>query len=240
MRTSNPALARSIVAIGSLLSLAANGQTPAAPQAADLVLRGGAVFTADASHPAATAVAVRGDRIVYVGADEGVAQFIGAATRTIEIGDGMVLPGFHDSHVHIAAGGLGLATCDLSRDENGDAVVAHIATCARDNPSSAWVTARGWQLGVFPAANPTRQPLDAAVPDRPASFMSAGGHSGWVTSRALAAAEVTAETPDPQGGRIERDAATNEPTGTLRELAVVLVRSLVPPPSEAELKAGIV
>ena len=62
----------------------------------------------------------------------------------------MLLPGFHDSHVHIAAGGLGLATCDLSSDETVDAVTAHVAACARDNPSAAWVTGRGWQLGVFP------------------------------------------------------------------------------------------
>src|SRR5262245_21450109 len=179
-----------VLVVAASLALAANGQTPA-PQAADLVLRGGAVFTADASNAAASAVAVRAGRIVYVGDDAGVARFVGAATRTIEIGDGMVLPGFHDSHVHIAAGGLGLATCDVSNDENAEAVIAHIATCARDNPSSAWVTGRGWQLGVFPDANPTRQQLDAAVPDRPAFFMSADGHSGWANTRALAAAEVT-------------------------------------------------
>ena len=121
MRTRKSALARSVVAVGCLFALVAKGQPP---QAADLVLRGGAVFTADASNPAATAIAVRGGRIVYVGADAGVAQFVGPATRTLEIGDGMVLPGFHDSHVHVAAGGLGLATCDLSRDENADAVLA--------------------------------------------------------------------------------------------------------------------
>jgi len=233
-------LVRGIVAIGFATAVAANGQTPTAPQAAELVLRGGAVFTAGASNPTATAVGVRDGRIVYVGDDEGAARFVGAATRTIEIGDGMVLPGFHDSHVHIAAGGLGLAACDVSRDDNAEAVVAHIATCARENPGSAWVTGRGWQLGVFPDASPTRQQLDAAVPDRPAFFMSADGHSGWANSRALAAAEVTAATPDPRGGRIERDAATREPTGTLRDLAVTLVRRLAPPPTEAELEAGIV
>ena len=146
-----------IVAASLVLPFVANGQTPSAPQAADLVLRGGVVFTADASTPTATAVAVRSGRIVYVGDDEGVARFVGAATRTVEIGDGMVLPGFHDSHVHIAAGGLGLAACDLSRDENAEAVVAHVAACARENPGSSWVMGRGWQLGVFPDANPTRQ-----------------------------------------------------------------------------------
>src|SRR5262245_10579990 len=152
----------------------------------------------------------------------------------------MLLPGFHDSHVHIATGGLGLATCDLSNDETADAVMTHVAACARDNPSSAWVTGRGWQLGVFPDARPPGQQLDAVVPDRPAFFMAADGHSAWVNSRALASAQVTAATPDPQGGRIERDAATNEPIGTLRDLAVSLVSQRVPRPSEAEIKAAIV
>ena len=118
------------------------------------MLRGGAVFTADADNPAANAVAVRGGRIVYVGDDEGVGRFVGATTRTIEIAGGLVLPGFHDSHVHIVAGGLGLASCDLSGDDTAEAVATHIAACARDNPSSAWVTGRGWQLGVFPECAP--------------------------------------------------------------------------------------
>jgi predicted amidohydrolase YtcJ len=231
------ALACAIAAAGCVFAAAVQGQTT---QVAELVLRGGAVFTADASNPAATAVAVRGGRIVYVGDDEGVTRFIGSATRTIEIGGGMLLPGFHDSHVHIAAGGLGLAACDLSRDESADAVIAHVATCARDNPSSAWVTGRGWQLGVFPNAHPTRQQLDAVVPDRPAFFMAVDGHSGWANSRALAAAGVTAESRDPQGGRIERDPVTREPTGTLRDVAAGLVAGKAPPPSEAEIKAAIV
>jgi predicted amidohydrolase YtcJ len=231
---------RWIVTPGLVLAFAANGQTPPAPRPAELVLRGGAVFTADAANPTATAVAVRGGRIVYVGDDDGVGAFVGAATRTIDIAGGMLLPGFHDSHVHIAAGGLGLANCDLSRDDTADAVLGRIAACARDNPSSAWVRGGGWQLGVFPNANPTRQQLDAVVPDRPAFFMSADGHSGWANTLALTSAQVTAATPDSQGGRIERDAATGEPTGTLRDLAVGLVTRGLPPPSDAEIKAAIV
>jgi len=232
-------IASCMVASGTPLATAAHAQAPAFVEPAQLVLRGGAVFTADAETPAATAVAVRAGRIVYVGDDAGVDQFVGSDTRTLEIGDGLMLPGFHDSHVHIAAGGLGLAACDLSGDETVEAVTNHIAACARDNPSAAWVRGRGWQLGVFPDARPTRQQLDAVVPDRPAFFMSADGHTGWANSRALALAEVTATTPDPQGGRIERDAA-REPTGTLRDAAAMLVARHAPAPSNAEIKAAIV
>ena len=101
------------------------------------------------------------------------------------------------------------------------------------------MTGRGWQLGVFPDAHPTRGQLDAIVPDRPAYFMAADGHSVWANSRALAIAGVTAATPDPQGGRIERDAATNEPTGTLRDTAAMLVARHVPLPSAADVKTAI-
>lgn len=226
--------------LGWLFVAASVAAQQGATAPAELVLRGGAVFTADANNPSANAVAVRAGRIVYVGDDAGVERFIAADTRTIEIGSGILLPGLHDSHVHIAVGGLSLATCDLSEDDTVEAVVAHIAACARGNPAAEWVTGRGWQLGVFSAANPKREQLDAIVPDRPAFFMAADGHSGWANSRALELAGITAATPDPPGGRIERDAGTGTPSGTLRETAVIMVRRLAPQPGEAEIKAGIV
>jgi predicted amidohydrolase YtcJ len=243
MAVVNPRAGGLVCAAAIALAFAARAQAPRVPSTAkpaELVLHAGAVYTADARVPAARAVAVRDGRIVYVGDDDGVRRFVGAGTRTIEIGDGMLLPGFHDSHVHIAAGGLGLATCDLSGDETAEAVAAHIASCARDNPAAQWVTGRGWQLGVFPDARPTRQQLDAIVPDRPAFFMAVDGHSGWANSRALELAEITAATPDPPGGRIERDSATGEPSGTLRETAAISVARRVPRPSEDEIKAAIV
>jgi predicted amidohydrolase YtcJ len=100
------------------------------------------------------------------------------------------------------------------------------------------VTGGGWQLGLFPDANPTRQQLDAVVPDRPAFFAGADGHSVWVNSRALTAAGVTAATPDPPGGRIERD-ANGEPSGTLRDSAAALIRRVMPRPTQADIEAGI-
>ena len=102
------------------------------------------------------------------------------------------------------------------------------------------MTGRGWQLGVFPDAHPKREQLDAVVPDRPAFFMAADGHSGWANSRALELAEITTATADPPGGRIERDPATNEPTGTLRETAAILVARRAPRPGEADMKSAIV
>ncbi len=103
----------------------------------------------------------------------------------------------------------------------------------------SWVEGGGWELPVFPDANPDKARLDALVPDRPALLTSADGHSAWANSRALAAAGITRATPDPRHGRIERDARTGEPSGTLRESAVALVARVAPPPSSTELAEAL-
>jgi hypothetical protein len=98
-------------------------------------------------------------------------------------------------------------------------------------PSSAnteWLRGGGWQLPIFPDANPHKNLLDEIAPDHPAYLSAADGHSAWVNTRALQIAGITAATPDPPGGRIERDPATGEPTGTLREAATRLVRRHMP------------
>jgi predicted amidohydrolase YtcJ len=219
-----------------LLASNLNAQVPAA----DLVFRGGTVYTADVEQPSASAVAVREGRIVYVGGEPGVDALIAPSTRVVDLQTGMLLPGFHDSHIHVAQGGLGLVSCDLSSEPNEEAIALHIAACARENPQAAWVTGRGWQPSAFANANPTRGQLDAIVSDRPAFFMAGDGHSAWLNSRALEAAGITRATPDPQGGRIERDPGTGEPTGTLRDLAVGLVLAVIPGPTTADFEAGII
>jgi hypothetical protein len=92
---------------------------------------------------------------------------------------------------------------------------------------------------VFPEGNPRKEQLDEAVSDRPAYIESADGHSGWANSKALALAGITKDTPDPAGGRIERDIVTKQPTGTLRESARELVTSRIPPATAEENAAGL-
>jgi predicted amidohydrolase YtcJ len=231
------------VIAASLLSPILVGQTPATPASlasADIVFRGGVVYTADASRPSARAVAIRAGRIVYVGDDEGVQPFVAVSTRVVDLQGGMLLPGFHDSHVHVLQGGLGMVSCDLSTDATAEAIIAHIARCAREAPEAAWVTGRGWQLSAFVDANPTSHELDAVVPDRPAFFTAADGHSAWLNTRALAAAQIAGSTPDPAGGRIERDPVTGEPTGTLRDMAAGVVLRVLPPPTSEEMEAAVI
>ena len=205
---------------------------------ADLALTGGAVYTLDAARSWAQAVAIRAGRIVYVGSDAGIAPWIGAKTRVVALGGRMLLPGFQDAHVHPMSGGLELTLCDLNDLATRAAVVEKVRACAAQQPGE-WLVGGGWALPIFPGGNPDRELLDELSPQRPAYLSAADGHSSWVNSRALALAKVDAETPDPPNGRIERDPASGEPTGTLRESAMDLVAGLLPRPTPAELEAGL-
>lgn len=205
---------------------------------ADVVFRGGPVYTVDSTRPHATAVAVSGTRIVYVGDDAGVDALIGPKTRVIDLKGRMLLPAFHDSHVHPVTAGLRLDECALDDLTTPAQVADSIAKCARARPADAWFRGHGWQLPVFPHANPGRALLDSLVPDRPAYVRAADGHSAWVNSRALALANVTARTKNPPDGRIERDAAGN-PSGTLREGAADLVEALLPKTTAEERVRGL-
>ena len=169
----------------------------------------------DAARSWAESLAVSGDRIVFVGADRDVTGFIGPKTRVVDLGGRFVLPGFHDRHVHPVSGGVELTQCDLNSSADRDEVLQRLRDCVARLGDRPWLVGGGWDLTLFPGGLADRRDLDAILPDRPALLASADGHSSWVNSKALELAGVTAATPDPEGGRIERDAA-GAPIGTLR------------------------
>ena len=166
---------------------------------------------------------------------------IGPRTEVVELAGRMVLPGFHDSHIHPISGGMRALSCSLVEARTIDAILAKVRECAREPRSDAqgWLIGAGWDLSLFPAANPHRSMLDAVVPDRPVFLEGADGHSAWVNSRALAIAGIDRSTPDPRNGVIERDRSSGEPSGTLRESAAALVSSRLPPPSAEDRRAGL-
>jgi predicted amidohydrolase YtcJ len=224
----------------ALAAIALAAATPALANElrADLVFVGGAIYTVDAARSWASAVAVRDGRIVYVGDDSGARALVGAATRVIALEGRMLLPGFQDSHVHPLFGGVELIQCDLQASESAAEVLARVERCAAELPGDDWLEGSGWDLPLFPGGNPHRRALDAIAAHRPIVLSSADGHTVWVNSRALELAGITATTPDPPAGRIERD-ADGSPSGTLRESAAALVRRLVPPPSAELQREGL-
>ena len=204
---------------------ACSGETPA-----DRVFLNGAVYTVDSHRSRAEAVAVRDGRIVARGQQREVRGLVGSATEVTELAGAMLLPGFHDSHIHILVGVATEGDCDLLRLESQEAVQARLLEC-RSLPgygAERWVLGGGWSEWLWPDANPGKAQLDALFPDRPVYLESSFGHAAWVNSRALALAGVDRRTQDPPDGVIERDAATREPSGTLRDAAMLLVKEALP------------
>jgi predicted amidohydrolase YtcJ len=206
---------------------------------AELVLRGGVVRTMEASMPTASAVAVRLGRIVYVGDDAGATAFVGPGTEVVDLAGRMVLPGFHDTHVHPVSGGTALSDCDLHAATSREDVVRLVGDCAARATGAAWVRGGGYSPTIFDDGAPPRELLDSLVPDRPAYLEDATGHAAWVNGRALAAAGVDARTPNPAPDGIVVRRADGSAQGTLREAAMELVSRRVPPHTEAELGAGL-
>ena len=205
---------------------------------ADVVFRGGAVYTVDPPRTWAQAVAVKGERIVSVGTDESVAELIGLKTEVHDLHGRMLLPGFQDAHVHPPSGGLETLECNLNEAYTREGYERIVADYASEHPDVEWIRGGGWSMDSFPGGTPTKQILDRIVPDRPVYLPNRDGHGAWVNSRALELAGITRETPDPPDGRIERDDA-GDPAGTLHEGAMDLVDKLMPPVTEAEWEEGL-
>jgi predicted amidohydrolase YtcJ len=226
---------RASLAIVALLCLVACGPVP---EDVDLLLTQGRVYTVDPAQPWAEAVAIRGGRIVAVGTTADLAARYRAKHQRALAG-AMVLPGFHDAHVHPEGAGIELSQCDLNGLSSVDAILATVRGCVESTPGDGWIVGGGWNLSLFPQAHPRKESLDEITTERPIALTGADGHSTWANSKALALAGIDATTPNPVHGIIERDRATGEATGTLREAAQGLLREVVPEPTRAEREAGL-
>jgi predicted amidohydrolase YtcJ len=214
------------------VTVSANGTS------ADLVFVNGSVYTVDAVRSWAQAVAVKDGSIAAVGTEDGIRELRGPRTEVVDLGGGLLLPGFQDAHVHPVSGGVEMLQCDLSELDTSQDYLTAIAEYAAGRPDEPWILGGGWSMDAFPGGVPTKEPLDAAVSDRPVYLPNRDGHSVWVNSKALELAGVTSETPDPGDGRIEHG-SDGEPTGALHEGAAHLVERLVPPFDADLVYAGL-
>ncbi len=198
------------------------------------VFRNAAVFDGHSHLGDVGDVVVDGGRVVAVGADVAPA---GAAV--VDVAGGLLLPGFTDAHVHPVQGGLERLACDLSGlPVDRTAYLAHVREYAAAHPESEWVQGGGWAMAAFPGGLPTAAELDAVVAERPVALVNRDHHGMWANSRALALAGITADTPDPAHGRIERD-AHGVPSGVLHEGAMDLLGPVLPAADDAQLRAGL-
>jgi len=208
------------------------------PDPADLLMTNARVYTVNPAHPWAEAVAVKGDKIIFVGTSREARKFAGKETKIIDAGGKLLLPGIQDSHLHFLSGSLNLTRVDLSETRTVEEIQDRIRRFAAAHPEQKWVQGRGWMYSAFPGNMPHKKYLDEVVPDRPAVMRCADGHTSWVNSRALVLAGITRKTPDPADGKIVRD-SQSEPTGALLEGASELVSRLIPEPDREEKLAAL-
>lgn len=248
-------LARHLIALAGLCAAAA----PASAQtsAADLLLVNGRVYTlawdepsldgipaanaprsAGGFHPDAEAVAIRGDRIVFVGGGRDAGAWRGPKTRVIDLCGATVLPGLVDSHTHIVGLGERESQVDLVGVATEAEAVERVAAFAKNVPKGQWILGRGWDEGAWANHYPTRKLLGERVPDHPVLLSGLHGFAVWANALALERAGITRATAVPKGGEIVKDAA-GEPTGVLLNRATSLLTGAVPPPTDEQYEAYV-
>jgi hypothetical protein len=198
----------------------------------DLLLYNGSIHTLDPSQPVAEALLLRDGRVFARGSyDELRTRAPGA--RALDLAGRTALPGFEDAHLHLCMHGMSLAQADLVGAATLPQALERVQQAATRQAGAGWLLGGGWDHNLWPEPSmPTRHDLDRVLAERPVALDSKDRHSLWVNGLALRLAGVGAETPDPPGGRIWRD-ATGAPTGILSESARQLVGAVIPPPGEA-------
>ena len=211
-----------------LISLGACEVSEDAP-GADIVFTGGAVYKVTDTDPWATTVAVTNNRITYVGNDANIKSLIGPNTRVVNLDGKMLMPGFQDAHVHPVDSGMTFNQCAVFDLPQLDDLLDAIKKCVDERPDADWIVGAGWYVSTFaPTGIPNKQMLDAIAPNTPITLLSNAAHSVWANSAAIERAGITADTKDPEGGKIDRDPITGEPSGSFQESAMPLIQNFEP------------
>jgi hypothetical protein len=236
---------------------AASTPLVAQPAPADLLLVGGHVYTlawddpapdgtpaanaprsAAGLRPDAEAVAIRGDRIVFVGSAGEAQAWRGPKTRVIDLGGATVLPGLVDSHTHVVGLGEAQSQVDLVGVATEAEAVARVAAFAKAVPKGQWILGRGWDEGAWANHYPTQQLLSERVPGHPVLLMGLHTFAAWGNRLALERAGLTRATTAPEGGTIVKD-GNGEPTGLLLNRATSLLTDAIPAPTPEQYEAFV-
>jgi predicted amidohydrolase YtcJ len=221
---------RSVTVLPALLACAcslpvAYAAAPPVQLEADTVLSNGQF---DLHGEWASELAIKRGVIVAIGNSAELDRYKGPNTKVIDLHGAAVVPGLHDMHVHPMGAGLTELACRFPQGSGPAVVQKAIQQCAAQHAKGEWITGGQWDAASFGATPPNKEFLDRAAPNNPVVLTDISGHSAWANSQALRLAHITAATPNPPGGIIEKD-AKGEPTGLLREAGAALVRAIVPP-----------
>ncbi len=209
--------------------------TAAAP---DILFVNGTVHTMDENNPTAEAVAISGKLITAVGDSEELLATADDGTEVVDLAGQVIFPGFFDTHVHPVFGGMSDLNCKIPQGSSAESIQNIVSACAENAKDGEWIYGGQWDAASIGKV-PDRGLLDAVVSDRPVLLHDTSGHSALANGQALAIAGITRDTPNPEGGIIERD-SNGEPTGVLRESAIGLVRLHQPPADEAKIRRALI
>ena len=199
----------------------------ASAETADSVYRNGNIYTVDEDFSTASAIAIKGDRLIYVGDEAGVEAYIGPGTKVVDLGGKTVVPGLIEGHMHINGLGESLLQIDAFWKPKEDILAAVAAEVAKAEPGE-WIRGRGWLNSVWEdTAYPTKEELDAVAPNNPVFLTRADGHMCWVNSMAFELAGITKDTPNPQGGEYLKNEA-GELQGCVTDTAMDPISALLP------------
>src|SRR5437773_4234319 len=212
----------------------------AGAETAETIFINGNIYTVNENQPSAQAIAVKNDRIIFVGANADGEKFRVGKTHIVDLAGKTVMPGFTDSHCHIFGIGEREMILNLEGTNTREDFLAKVKERVAQTERDKWITGRGW-IETFwkPPQFPTRADLDKIAPDNPVFLTRADGHAAVGNSAALKTAAVTRETANPFGGEILKDPRIGEPTGMLLDNAMDLVAKNIPPPSQAERERAL-
>lgn len=187
----------------------------------------------------AQAIAISSGKIIAVGTNEEIEKLKGSHTQVIDLAGQFAMPGFNDAHTHLASAGAEKLNVDLVGVKSLDEMKQRIAARVKTAAAGEWIKGAGWDHTLWQdQKTPTREDIDPVTGEHPAIFTRVDGHIAVANTAALKAAGITAQTADPHGGKIDRD-AKGDPTGILRETAMQLVFSKVPPPTPAQRRRAL-
>lgn len=208
---------------------------------ASLILKNGNIYTVNDRQAHAEAVAVKGDRIIFVGSNREAQKYIDKNTRVVDLKGETVVPGMTDAHHHLEGVGFREMTLNLEGVNSLEEFLAKVKARVDQARPGEWVTGRGW-IETFwrPPVFPTRWDLDKVAPNNPVVLTRADGHGIVVNSAALKVAGIDKTTPSPFGGEISKDKQSGEPNGMLLDAAQGLLRRFIPATTAADQERAIV
>ncbi len=206
---------------------------------ADLLLLNAHVVTMDDKQPSAEAIAVQGERIVWVGSAAEAKHLYPKAARTIDLHGATVLPGIIDAHTHLIDLGQSLVRLNLKDVPTENEIVERVKQRAASATPGEWILGWGWDEGKWASNYPSNQALSEATPQNPVFLVGLHTFAAWANQRALELAGINKDTKDPENGKILRDEKTGEPTGILLNRAQDLVSKRIPPMTLVQAKRAM-